>query len=42
LAYLRPKTGKHYIDFFLDVKRDTLSELQAWLSYCGWDTEIAE
>lgn len=41
-AYLKPRTGRGRIDFVLDVSREKLAELQAWLRYCGWDAEISE
>lgn len=41
LAYLKPRTGKGFIDFTLDVPAETLAQLKSWLLYCGWDAEIA-
>jgi hypothetical protein len=42
LAYLKPRTGKNYMDFMLDINDDAMEELRTWLLYCGWDTEVAQ
>lgn len=42
LAYLRPKTGRGYIDFLTDASRDKLREVQDWLRYCGCNSELRE